>query len=124
MLKSSSCSFCKTEPFTLIVLYGNISVCSGCHQKFPRKPNSDYADPPYDLPFKHMEPRPYNSPLTGMSTSRVGNACYHVYLPYLHSDIPSLPVISPFLLKYKLSERWHKARKFPSLIWRKPRTLS
>ena len=32
------------SPFKLIMLHGNISVCSGCHKKFTR-----YVDPPYNL---------------------------------------------------------------------------
>ena len=46
-----------------------------------------------------MEPRAYNNPLTGMPTSRIGNAYYHVYLPCLHSKWPTLSasdIIIPF----------------------------
>ena len=79
-----------SAPFKLILLHGNIAVCSGCHQRFPRKPSGDYADPPYNMAIQHVEQRMFNSPITGMPTSRVGNAYYHVYLPCLRSNWPTL----------------------------------
>ena len=79
-----------SAPFILILLHGNISVCTGCRQQFPRNPNGDYADPPYNMAIQHMEPRTFNSPITGMPTSKVGNAYYHVYLPCLHTNWPAL----------------------------------
>lgn len=77
-------------PFKLILLHGTISVCSGCHQRFPRKYNGEYADSPYNLAIQHMEPRVYNSPINGMPASKIGNAYYHVYLPCLRSKWPTL----------------------------------
>ena len=79
-----------SAPFLLILLHGNISVCTGCRQRFPWNPNGDYADPPYNMAIQHMEPRTFNSPITGMPTSKVGNAYYHVYLPCLHTNWPAL----------------------------------
>ena len=81
-----------SSPFTLILLHGNISVCSGCHQRFPRKPTGEYSDPLYNMAIQHMEPRMYNSPITGLPTSKIGNAYYHVYiyLPCLQSNWPAL----------------------------------
>ena len=94
-----------SNPFTLIFLHGNISVCSGCHQRFPRKPNGEYADPPYDMAIQHMEPRMYNSPIIGMPTSKIGNAYYHVYLPCLEYNWPTISandIAIPFELKTML----------------------
>ena len=93
------------NPFTLIFLHGNISVCSGCHQRFPRKPNGEYADPPYDMAIQHVEPRMYNSPITGMPNSKIGNAYYHVYLPCLQYNWPIISandITIPFELKAML----------------------
>ena len=87
-----------SNPFTLIFLHGNISVCSGCHQRFPRKPNGEFADPPYDMAIQHVEPRMYNSPITGMPTSKIGHAYYHVYLPCLKYNWPTISAILPFPL--------------------------
>ena len=90
------------NPFPLIFSHGNISICSGCHQRFPRKPNDEYTDPPYDMAIQHMEPRMYNSPITGMPTSKIGNAYYHVYLPCLQYNWPTIPandITIPFELK-------------------------
>ena len=91
--------------FTLIFLHGNISVCSGCHQGFPRKPNGEYADPPYDMAIHHVELRMHNSPITGMPTSKIGNAYYHVYLPCLQYNWPTISandITIPFELKTML----------------------
>ena len=93
------------NPFPLIFSHGNISVCSGCHQRFPRKPNGEYADPPYDMSIQHVEPRMYNSPITGMPTSKIGNAYYHVYLPCLQYNWPTISandITIPFELKTML----------------------
>ena len=32
----------------------------------------------------------FNGPVTGMPTSKISNAYYHVYLPCLHSNWPAL----------------------------------
>ena len=106
-----------SNPFTLIFLHGNISVCSGCHQRFPRKPNGEFADPPYDMAIQHVEPRMYNSPITGMPTSKIGNAYYHVYLPCLKYNWPTISandIAIPFELKTMLLYE-HKILLFRNL---------
>ena len=40
------------------------------------------------MAIQHVEPRRYNSPITGMPISKVGNAYYHVYLSCLQSNWP------------------------------------
>ena len=47
---------------------GNISVCSGCRVTFTE------CD---DLVVRHSEYRTFNSPRTGLPTSKYGNAYYH-----------------------------------------------
>jgi len=54
--------------FTFCFKFGNVSVCSGCHQNFL---------PSDDLVIRHEEFRSYNSPATGTMASRFGNAYYH-----------------------------------------------
>ena len=106
-----------STPFILIMLHGNISVCTGCHQRFPRSPNGDYANPPYNMAIQHMEPRKFNSPVTGVPTSKVENAYYHVYLPCLHTNWPSLlghDVIVPTELVPKLLSE-HKMLLYQNL---------
>jgi len=105
------------SPFNLIMLHGNISVCSGCHQKFPRKSTGEYADPPYNLAVQHNEPRTYHSPITGMPTSKIGNAYYHVYLPCLQSKWPMVSgsnINIPFELRAVLQSE-HKVLLFRNL---------
>jgi len=105
------------SPFKLIMLHGNISVCSGCHQKFPRKSTGEYTDPPYNLAVQHNEPRTYHSPITGMPTSKIGNAYYHVYLPCLQSKWPTVSgsnINIPFELRAVLQSE-HKVLLFHNL---------
>lgn len=54
--------------FMLCVKSGNISVCAGCRLKFTE------CD---DLVVRHSEYRTFNSPRTGLPTSKYGNAYYH-----------------------------------------------
>ena len=99
-------------PFILIMLHG-----TGCHQQFPWSPNGDYANPPYNMAIQHMKPRKFNSPVTGVPTSKVGNAYYHVYLPCLHTNWPSLlghDVILPTELVPKLLSE-HKMLLYQNL---------
>ena len=76
-------------PFKLVLLAGKISVCNGCRQRFPRTPSGCYAAPPYNMVIQHMEERQFNSPITSMPTSRLGNAYYHVFLPCLQAKWPA-----------------------------------
>ena len=54
--------------FTLCFKTGNISVCSGCRRNFTQLD---------DLVVRHAEHRAFNSPRTGLPTSKYGNAYYH-----------------------------------------------
>ena len=103
--------------FILVILHGNISVCSGCCQQFPRSSNGDYGNPPYNMAIQHMEPRKFNSPITGIPMSKVGNAYYHVYLLCLCTNWPSLlghDVIVPTELVPKLLSE-HKMLLYQNL---------
>ena len=61
-----------STPFTLCKISGNISVCSGCRNKYPKQPVS-----PYDLCIRHQEWRSFMSPTTSSPQSRYGNVYYH-----------------------------------------------
>ena len=84
------------------------------HQQFPCSPNGDYANRPYNMDIQHMEPRKFNSPVTGMPTSKFGNT---YYLPCMHTNWPSLlghDVIVPIeLVPTLLSE--HKMLLYQNL---------
>ena len=54
--------------FTLCLKSGNISVCAGCRVKFTE------CD---DLVARHSEYHTFNSPCTGLLTSKYSNAYYH-----------------------------------------------
>jgi hypothetical protein len=41
-------------PFKLVFLHGNISICSGCHQRFPRKTSGAFEDSPYNVVLQHF----------------------------------------------------------------------
>ena len=60
------------EVFRLCFRTGNISVCSGCRNKFDKQ-----AKPPNDLCVQHEEWRSYTSPVSKLPKSWFGNAYYH-----------------------------------------------
>lgn len=64
------------SPYTLCKITGNISVCAGCQNKYPKHPI-----PPDDLCIKHQEWREYISPGSQTSHSRFGNVYYHFKPP-------------------------------------------
>ena len=61
-----------SSPFTLCKVSGNISVCAGCRNKYPKNPI-----PPDDLCIKHQEWREYTPTGSQTPQSRYGNAYYH-----------------------------------------------
>ena len=103
--------------FILMMLHGNISVYTGCRQQFAWCPNGDYANPPYIMAIQPMKSRKFNSPFTGVPTSKVGNVYYHVSLPCLHTNWASLlghDVIVPTELVPKLLSE-HKMSFYQNL---------
>ena len=77
------------SPFKVIILHGNITICSGCHQRFPRKSSGTFEDPPYDLAVQHFEDRYFTSPQTGLRQAKKGNAYYHAYSPCILTNWPN-----------------------------------
>jgi len=55
-------------PFTLCFISGNIRVCIGCRNNYPKAPK-----PPHDLCIRHEE----SSPNTSVPLSKFGNVYYH-----------------------------------------------
>lgn len=56
------------DPFKVCLKVGNIAVCNGCRNTFSS------AD---EIVVQHAEFRHFNSPRTGLLTSKYGNAYYH-----------------------------------------------
>ena len=61
-----------SDPFILCKISGNIKVCAGCRNKYPKSPS-----PPHDMCIKHQEWREYFPEGTKVSKYRFGNAYYH-----------------------------------------------
>ena len=59
-------------PFTLCFITGNIRVCIGCRNTYPKSPK-----PPHDLCIRHEEWREFTSPNTSKPPSKFGNVYYH-----------------------------------------------
>ena len=64
------------RPFTLTKIVGNISVCAGCRNRYPKQPT-----PPDDLCIRHQEWREYVPAGSQTPQSRFGNTYYH-FTPY------------------------------------------
>lgn len=65
-------SYAPPSPFTLCKISGNISVCAGCWNKYPKK-----SDPPDDMCIRHQEWREYTPPNSGVPQGRYANVYYH-----------------------------------------------
>jgi hypothetical protein len=76
-------------PFRLAFISGNISVCQGCRQKFPRNIDGSIIDPPYNIVIQHEEDRAYKCPSTNAMQTKRGNAYYHLYLPCVQNNWPN-----------------------------------
>ena len=78
----SSCTM-QPEPFEVCFIGGNISVCYGCRQKYP-KPSS----PPSDICVKHKEWREYFPMGSATPQSKYGNCYYHCNIPCILAKCP------------------------------------
>ena len=72
-----------TNPFTLTVVAGNISVCRGCKQCYVKP-----AIPPMDLCIRHKEWQDFIDP-AGHPQQRFGNVCYHCNTPCIVARCPT-----------------------------------
>ena len=94
-------------PFTLCKISGNISVCSGCRNKYNKN-----SVPPDDMCIRHQEWREYIPPGSQTPQGRFGNVYYHfnVHCVWLRcsSFNPSQLEIPPDIIP--LLENSHKTR--------------
>ena len=94
-------------PFTLSKITGNISVCAGCRNKYPKKPT-----PPDDLCIRHQEWREFVPAGSQTPQSRFANVYYH-FTPHCvwlrcPGFVPTLLEVPPDL--YSLLHTSHKER--------------
>ena len=80
-----------SEPFVLCFVTGNISVCYGCRQKYPKP-----CQPPDDLCVRHKEWREFFPPGSGTAQTRFSNVYYHCNTPCIQARCPAF---SPELLQ-------------------------
>jgi hypothetical protein len=66
------------RPFLVKFLNGRIKVCAGCRGPYPKGINDEVLPPPHDICIVHSEPLTFTNPRTGLESSKVGNAHYHV----------------------------------------------
>ena len=72
-----------SEPFVLCFISGNISVCYGCRQKYPKP-----CVPPNDLCVRHKEWREFFPPGSATAQARFGNVYYHCNVPCIQARCP------------------------------------
>ena len=70
-------------PLLLCFVMGNISVCYGCKQKYPKPPT-----PPNDICVRHKEWREHFPPGSSTSSSRHGNVYYHCNVLCIQAKCP------------------------------------
>uniref|UniRef100_A0A1X7V9K3 Uncharacterized protein n=1 Tax=Amphimedon queenslandica TaxID=400682 RepID=A0A1X7V9K3_AMPQE len=75
-------------PFKLVFTSGNISVCQGCRQRFPRSTNGSIIDAPYNIVIRHEESCSFQNPTTKIMQTKSGNAYYHAYSNGIQSKWP------------------------------------
>ena len=59
-------------------LNGRIKVCAGCRGPYLKGIDNEVLPPPQDICIVHTEPLAFTNPRTGLETSKIGNAHYHV----------------------------------------------
>ena len=68
-----------SNPFEVKLLNGRIKVCAGCKGPHMKGANNEvHVLPPYDICIGHREPLNFINPRTGLESSKLGNAYYHV----------------------------------------------
>ena len=72
-----------SEPFVHRFISGNISVCYGCRQKYPK-----LCVPPNDLCVRHKEWCEFFPLGSGTAQARFGNVYYHCNVPCIQARCP------------------------------------
>ena len=76
------------EPFSVKLLNGRIKVCAGCKGPHMKDSNNALLPPPHDICIGHCEPLSFINPHTGLESSKMGNAYYHVSLMCIRKKHP------------------------------------
>lgn len=76
------------EPFFIKLLNGRIKVCAGCKGTHMKDSQNGLLPPPYDICVGHWEPLAFVNPRTGVQSSKMGNAYYHVSLSCIRKKHP------------------------------------
>ena len=87
--KQRSCGSPVTpEPFLIKFLNGRIKVCAGCKGPHMKDAKNGLLPPPHDICIGHCEPLTFLNPRTGLESSKMGNAYYHVNLSCIKKKHP------------------------------------
>ena len=78
-----------SEPFLVKLLNGRIKVCAGCKGPHLKNTNNRVLSPPYDMCICHKETQAFINPQTGLESSKLGNAYYHVNLTCIQKKHPN-----------------------------------
>ena len=85
-----------SSPFTLAFITGNIRVCRGCRQRYPKPTLA-----PLNLCVRHQEWQQFTAP-SGDPQTRYGNVYYHCNIPCIRARWPqfnsSMLLIPPTML--------------------------
>ena len=65
-------------PFIVKFLNQRIKVCGGCNGPYLKGVDNKVLPPPNDICILHTEPLKYINPRTGLESSKIGNAYYHI----------------------------------------------
>lgn len=77
-----------SEPFLVKLLNGRIKICAGCKGPHLKNTNNRVLSPPYDICISHKETQVFINPHTGLESSKLGNAYYHVNLTCIRKKHP------------------------------------
>ena len=77
------------EPFLIKFLNGRIKVCVGCKGPHMKDSQNGLLPPPHDICIGHCEPLTFVNPRTGLESSKMGNAYYHVNLSCIRKKHPN-----------------------------------
>ena len=78
-----------SEPFLVKLLNGRIKICAGCKGPHLKNTNNHVLSPPYDICIYYKETQAFINPQTGLESSKLGNAYYHVNLTCIQRKHPN-----------------------------------
>ena len=107
LLSSNYSHTSPSEPFLVKLLNGRIKVCAGCKGPHLKSTNNRVLPPPYDMCISHRETQVFVNPHTGLESSKLGNAYYHVNLTCIqkkHSSFSPHQLVCPEDVQKLLNE--------------------